>query len=333
VKVPHNEKIDDPAWPLVQAVISYWGTTSAAGNAFGTSIIDGQCTTAQNQPSYEGLPCKILDGPSAGQMQIVWAHNLVTGELSFANPFTNPAGLPQQQAASIRFVILSVTGGGGGPGPSPGGSYGPTVHLCETWQDELGIDFTIWTTTNPATGAAWARGAVGELLMAHSAPNANELARLRSNQRWVASPTLYGTARIWRRLYVEFEVHLVGLANCNNATFFLGLTTGIADTRATNNIMGWGLVGAGNALQTVTDAGGAETVNTGFGENLLITNKLKMEIALNSCEFSLNEAVIANHVVNLPDAPFYLNFLATTGAGGAATIRIGTVRIWGEDVT
>lgn len=209
----------------------------------------------------------------------------------------------------------------------------PLISLYEGWQDEAGIDATIWTVTNPATGAAWARGAIGELLMAYSSPNANENARIRSNQRWVADATLYGVNKILRRFCLEFEAHFIGFANFDNVNFFMGLTPAVGDTRATNNIGGFALVGGGNALQTLTDAGGAETVNTGFGENLLLTNKFKMDVSLNSIAFYLNEVLIATHVVNLPNnAPFYLNFYAPTGAGGAATIRLGGIRAWYEDI-
>lgn len=331
MRTPNGLIIDSPAWPLLQAVISYWGITTTAGNAFGTSIIDALCSTAGAQPSYEGLPCKILDGPSAGQLQIVWAHNLATGEMSFANPFTNPAGGVQQQAASVRFVILSVVGGGGGPGPSPGGNYGPTVFLDETWQDELGIDMTRWTVTNPATGAAWARGAVGAYLMAVAAPNANENARLRSNQRWVCTPTVYGPDQILRRFTLEFESYLQVVGNIDNANFFLGLTNAQAATRASNNIIGFGLVAG--ALQTITDSAGLETTNTGFGEVLTNLNKFRIDVFLNTVQFSLNETIIATHATNLPDSAMWINFYYPTGAGGASILSLGIIRAWFEDVT
>ncbi|MDP2730200.1 MAG: hypothetical protein Q8O55_06945 [Dehalococcoidales bacterium] len=333
MRTPGNIYIDQPSFAIIQALISYWGVTSSAGNAFGTSLIDVMCGTTGQQPNYEGLPCKINSGGAAGQVQTVWAHNLATGELTFANPWTDYNGAVQVIAANTRFLIGSFPGGGGGPGPAPGGNYGPTVFLAETWQDELGIDFTRWTTTNPATGTAWARGAIGDLLMAYAAPAANENARLRSNQRWIILPTLTGPSRIVRKTYLEFEFHVVNLANLDNVNFFMGFTQGIADVRTTNNIVGVALIGAGNALQTVTDAGGAETVNTGFGENLLLTNKVKVEISLNSCEFSLNEVTIANHVANIPDLPMYINFYGPTNGLGAANFRIGGVRAWHEDVT
>ena len=212
----------------------------------------------------------------------------------------------------------------------------PGINLYESWQDETGIDPAVWTVTDPVAGTAWARGAVGELLMASVAPNASLSARLRSNQRWVVSPGLYSPSRILRKFNLEFEMHIVNLlANLDPVTFFLGLTAGIADVRTVDNIMGWALqvVGGINKLQSLTDAGSAEVTNTGFGENFTLTNKLKMEISYNSCKFYLNEVLKATHITNLPDAPFYINFFIPTNAGGAATFRLGTVRAWLEDVS
>jgi len=208
----------------------------------------------------------------------------------------------------------------------------PLVNLYEGWQAEAGIDATVWTVTNPATGAAWSRGASGAYLRATSAPNANENARLRSNQRWIFAPTVYGVNTILRRAFLEFELRITALANLDNANFILGLTQGVGDTRGTVNLTGFALVGGGNALQTVTDLAGVETVNTGFGETLTNWNKLMIEVFLNTVRFYLNETLIATHVANLSSLPYYINFYAPTGAGGAATIELGIARGWQEDM-
>lgn len=313
------------------ALTSYWGVTTSAGNAFGTSLIDVMCSAVGQQPNYEGLPCVLLGSAAAGQQQTVWAHNLATGELSFANPFTGPTGAVVQIPTGTRFVILPIGGGGGGPGPSPGGSYGPLISFCETWQDELGIDFTVWTTTDPATGVGWTRGAAGAYLRANSIPNANETARLRSNQRWIAAPGVYGTNTIFRKSYFEFELQLANVANMDNTLCIFGLTPNVGDNRGSNNIIGWGL--AADVLQSITDLAGVETTNNGFGETLTNWNKLLIEIYDGTVQFQINEAVVASHVANLPDLPMYLNWFVDTEAGGAATINLGAVRAWYEDVT
>ncbi len=115
MKIPQSGlKIDSPAFPLLQALISYWGITSANGAATGLTVVDAALA---NEPSYDGLPVKILTGPAAGQARTVNVHagaNLIVGV-----PFTNPAGGVQQITAGTLFVILSSLSGGGGPGPAP----------------------------------------------------------------------------------------------------------------------------------------------------------------------------------------------------------------------
>lgn len=206
----------------------------------------------------------------------------------------------------------------------------PLFSFYEGWQDEAGIDATQWIITDPATGAAWNRGAVGSMLMASSTPNANETARIRSTFRISVVPNGWGIATIARRFSLEFEMMLQGIANMDNALSFFGLTTGIADGRNTNNIIGFGL--NADALQTVTDDGGAETTATGFGETLINLNKYRIDVSQGHVVFSLNETQLADHVTNLPDYPFYLNFFLDTEAGGNANISLGIIRMWLEDI-
>lgn len=124
MKLPGGLYVDNPAWPLLQAHISYQGITTAAGNVLGTTLVDALCSTAGQQPSYVGLAIKILDGPSAGQVRVIAIHTLATGTITVAQPWTNPAGAVQQIAASTRFVILSISGGGGAPAPPLAPSIG-----------------------------------------------------------------------------------------------------------------------------------------------------------------------------------------------------------------
>ena len=320
---------DNPADALIPSLISVYGTTTAAGNAIGTTFISSQL---MGQPGYRGHAVAMVTGDAAGQARQIISHNLATGTCEVDRPWTDGAGAAYQIPANTHFIILSIGGGAGWGSSSFGGATGPQLpYLAETWQDELGIDFTVWQVINPATGVAWARGAAGAYLRANSIPNANETARLRSVQRWIAAPGIYGTNTIIRGLCLEFAFMLTNLANWDNTQSILGLTAGIADTRATNDIIGFGLVGVGNALQTVTDLAGAETVNTGFGEALTNWNKLMIRVTAGVVRFYLNEALVATHVTNLPDFPMYANFYCGTNAGGAAAINIGPVRVWHED--
>ncbi len=99
-------KIDNPAWPLLQALISYWGTTDNDGNVAGTTI---RCGGLATEPPYENHALKILSGPSAGQTRDLLLHPAGTDTLTVANAFTNVTGAAQQILAGTLFVVLSKT--------------------------------------------------------------------------------------------------------------------------------------------------------------------------------------------------------------------------------
>jgi hypothetical protein len=115
MKIPNSGiRIDDPSYPLLQGLVSYWGVSTANGSALGTTLV---CADLANQPSYDGLTLKILTGPSAGQGRTIQVH--AGNTLTVGVAFQNPAGAVQQITAGTLFVILSTIGGGGGPGPAP----------------------------------------------------------------------------------------------------------------------------------------------------------------------------------------------------------------------
>jgi len=105
---------DSPSRPLLQAFISYQGITDAAGAASGLTIV---CGDLVNEPSYDGLLCKVRSGAAAGQVKPIYVQ--AGNTLTFATPWTNAAGAVVQITASTLFDILSISGGGGGPGPAP----------------------------------------------------------------------------------------------------------------------------------------------------------------------------------------------------------------------
>jgi hypothetical protein len=215
----------------------------------------------------------------------------------------------------------------------------PEMQYYEGWQDELGIDMTLWALTHPA-GAPWGRGAgagvMADGLTATCTLNANDIARIVTTFRDPIGPNNWGVNSILRLVEFEFEMTVTNLANLDNTQCFFGLTPNQADTRVSNNVIGFALIGAGNALQTVTDLAGVETVNTGFGENLANKNKFHIVIGQTALGvatilFYLNEALIATHITNLPDLPMYKNWYFDTTAGGGMVPQIGINRLWTED--
>lgn len=205
----------------------------------------------------------------------------------------------------------------------------PLVSLCESWQDEAGIDAAIWTATDPATGTAWTRGASGAYLRVTTVPNANETARLVSDQRWATQFGVYGDNSIYRMTCLEFEMKLADVANLDNTPTMFGFSPGAADTRATNGIIAFTL--KSDALTCITDSAGTETETTTLGETLTNWNKLGIYISRLNVRFTLNGKVVATHTTNVPATPMYINHYLDTEAGGAATLELGVVRCWIED--
>ena len=116
-------------------------------------------------------------------------------------------------------------------------SSGPTIYLYEGWH-EATIDTDIWDVVNPGSGTAWTPGAAGAYLRVYTVPNLNQTARLRTKQRWIAAPGIYGTDTILRRLVFEFELKLTDVGNIDNSLSFFGLTKEVGDVRTSQNIIG-----------------------------------------------------------------------------------------------
>lgn len=203
--------------------------------------------------------------------------------------------------------------------------------FAETWQDETGIDAGVWAVTDPATGAAWSRGASGHYLRAISSPNASENCRLVSLRRWQCSPTYFAHPRACnKRFFLEFEIWLTNPANMNNGTCFWGLTQAPGDDRSTNNIIGFGL-NMMNEWECILDAVGMENTHNTM-VNPTTKNRFGVAIAGNLVEFYVNGGI--SHIVGTGQdmSPGYLNFYTETGAAGAATVETGIIRCWHSDL-
>ena len=207
----------------------------------------------------------------------------------------------------------------------------PSLNLYEGWQDETGIDTTVWTSS----GAAWSRGASGAYLRATSSPATAETARLVTDQRWIAAPDTYGTDTVLRRLVLEFEMKLTDVSYIDEEATFVGWTRTTADTRASNDIIGFYLDASADNLYSLTDNNSAETTNdTGVdAADLVSWHKYKIEIYAGNAKFYVDEALKTTHATNLPDYPMYLDFFTENdGGAGSLTIELGVIRVWTEDI-
>ena len=321
MRVPQSGlRIDSPAWPLLQAGISYWGVTDAVGLVTGLSLIDSLCSTAGLQPNFRGLGVKLLSGDAAGQVRAIPLHNLATGEITVGSAFTDYNGAIYQVPAGTRFCIgaVGVVGGGGPVAPA---TILSSPFIVETWQDVLGIDFTIWNVTVTGTGTV-VRTVIATHIYALLAAAANgDTARLASVQQWQFNPNLWGVTSVNKRMTMEWEGWIGTVADIDNALFFMGMGSIALTTRATPDIAGFILVG--DVLQAITDDGGAETITPLAAVTFDAWHKFKVVAFANTVRFWVDEVVVATHVANLPDAEMFAQYFCPNEAGAnGGTLRV-----------
>ena len=322
-------------YELLRVLTAYQGITTANGAADGSTLIDS--VLIGRNDFVTGKTALIMFGDARDEDLGAVAFDNTTGTIT-----VEAVGFSSQIVAGTIFRLLNIS--------SVETKISvilalleqigrPEMELYEGWQDRLGINLTLWSLTHPAT--AWARGVGAGVAAASLVATAplliNEVARLVGNQQWPVMPNLAGTNTILRATEFEFEMTLSAVAQLVPATCFFGFTPNQADTRGNQNIIGFGLVGAppAQALQTVTDLAGVETVDTGFGETLANLNKFRIRAVqlagVAMVQFYLNEALIATHITNLPDLPMFPNWYLDTTALGACTPQLGIVRIWTKD--
>lgn len=201
--------------------------------------------------------------------------------------------------------------------------------VTEYWQDaiESGIDIVKWNVTDPPS-LLWITYSANDRVYIGSVCGASETGRIVLNNKWQSNAGLATplTSMVYS-LTMEWEMKLNTVANLDNTKTFLGFTPGKTDDRSTNGIIGFGFTGAGSTLQTVTDSGGVETTNTGFGETLTNWNKFKIVIIPGAVYFYLNEILIATHTTHLVNSMLYPLLTIVSDAGGATNPYIGHIRI------
>ncbi|GAH86949.1 unnamed protein product, partial [marine sediment metagenome] len=95
---PSGLRIDNPAFALVQALISYWGITNIDGGAGGADL---QCADLANQPDFDGNQVVIISGPYGGQARDINGTTL----LGTVTPASNFGGVI---TANTIFAILPI---------------------------------------------------------------------------------------------------------------------------------------------------------------------------------------------------------------------------------
>ena len=91
-------------------------------------------------------------------------------------------------------------------------------------------------------------------------------------------------------------------------------------------MVGFGL--SSDAIQTVTDSSGTETVNLPAGITLTNRNLYKIAITGDQVEFWINGNQVATHTTNLPDVLPFLMFYNVSEAGGSSTLDVGYCHVF-----
>ena len=211
--------------------------------------------------------------------------------------------------------------------------------LSEFWaSDTTAIDLNIWATAVTGTSTVTRQVDTSSPMRARLLTSAGigDDARLRTVVLFRASPTNYTTSFTQKRLSVAWEGRFTSVANFDNATFIMGLTSTTAATRATTNIIGFGLLT--DALRQVTDNGGVESETVpSVVPTLTDWNEYRIEItrigATNTVEFWINDTLTGTHntAANIPDANMYLSFFVETDAAATAQLDVGAVTAWISD--
>jgi len=199
-------------------------------------------------------------------------------------------------------------------------------YLSEQWAND----------TDEFTGA-WNRSSTSlitrvktdtEMPKAQIALTSDTAARLRTIFTFRCTPGQFtgaGSSTMVRGTFIEWEAKLSNVANVDNSVFFMGVNASASATRATTNLIAFGL--SSDSLVAVSDNAGTETTTAIAGITLADRNMYRLSITGGQVEYSVNGSILATHTTNLPDVIGYLQFNHDTEAG-ASNLDVGFVHVF-----
>jgi hypothetical protein len=167
-----------------------------------------------------------------------------------------------------------------------------------------------------------------EMPKAQIALTSDTAARLRTIFTFRCTPGQFtgaGSSTMVRGTFIEWEAKLSNVANVDNSVFFMGVNASASATRATTNLIAFGL--SSDSLVAVSDNAGTETTTAIAGITLADRNMYRLSITGGQVEYSVNGSILATHTTNLPDVIGYLQFNHDTEAG-ASNLDVGFVHVF-----
>jgi len=199
-------------------------------------------------------------------------------------------------------------------------------YLSEQWAND----------TDEFTGA-WNRSSTSlitrvktdtDMPKAQIACTSNTTARLRTIFTFRATPSKFSPSdatSMVRGMYVEWEGKFTNVANVDNSASFMGLNASSSATRATTNLVAFGL--SSDSLIAISDSAGTETTTAIAGITLTDRNLYRITVQGGQIEFSVNGNIVATHTTNNPDIIGYLQYYLDSEAG-TANLDIGFVHVF-----
>ena len=157
----------------------------------------------------------------------------------------------------------------------------------------------------------------------------NQTARLRTIFTFRATPSVFDSqspTSMVRGMYVEWEAKFTSVANVDNSATFMGLNASASATRATTNLIGFGL--NSDSLISITDNAGTESTTAISGITLTNRNLYLITVQGGQVEFSVNGSIVATHTTNIPDIIGYLQYYLDSQGGGSSTLDVGFVHVF-----
>mgnify|MGYP001602016947 FL=1 len=190
-----------------------------------------------------------------------------------------------------------------------------------------------WATAVVATGTAAAATVSNRRVLRLNCPAASDTARGRVLGQVTNPQGASATNDVYQQLVLEFVMALGTVANIDNAQFIVGLGAAGTEIRTTADVIGFILVS--DALNTLTDSGGTETVTVvSSGPTLTSFNKYKIVVRNGAVDFYVNDVLKNTHTANITAVlviPFFFCF--AEAATGATECDIADLRCYFLDYT